>query len=185
MKMEKQENSYNIPIEELVKKDLYDYLLAQEEIDERMPDAPDIEEKWEEIAQAYMPDGIREYTQYPNVSLGWMMYIGMAVACFWDKDWETYSILDNLYTYLRDKRGFDDMDEFVREDVLGLTGKSFDDMEKLVGECAARTNSLLRHQPIEPGTKEAFQAYVSSLHQLYLMGAAIWLKRMGYKMTAI
>ena len=32
-------------------------------------------------------------------------------------------------------------------------------------------------------TKEAFNAYVSCLHQLYLMGAAMQLKRMGYRMT--
>jgi hypothetical protein len=39
------------------------------------------------------------------------------------------------------------------------------------------------HQRIEPGTKEAFNAYVACLHQLYLMGAAMQLKRMGYHMT--
>lgn len=175
----------NNPIEELVKDDLYKYLFAQGELDERMPDAPDIEEKWLDIAQAYMPDGIREYTHYPNVSLGWMMYTGMAVASFWDKDWETYGMVDNLYTYIRDKRGFDYMDEYVREDLLGLKGKEYDEMEKLVGECASRTNNTLRHQPIEPGTKEAFQAYVTCLHQLYIMGYAVWLKRMGYKMSEL
>ena len=39
------------------------------------------------------------------------------------------------------------------------------------------------HQQIEPSTKEAFNAYVSCLHQLYLMGAAVQLRRMGYHMT--
>ena len=170
-------------MEEIIRKDLHQYLQHQGEVDEILPDAPDIEEKWEEIAQAYMPDGIREYTHYPNVSLGWMMYTGMAVACFWDKDWETYGALDNLYTYLRDKRGFDYMDEYVRQDILGLKDKAYDDMEKLVGECAARTNHTLRRRSIEPGTREAFDAYVACLHQMYLMGAAVWLKRMGYKMS--
>ena len=33
------------------------------------------------------------------------------------------------------------------------------------------------------GTKEAFNAYVSCLHQLYLFGAAMQLNRMGYHMT--
>jgi len=172
-------------MEKQIREDLYKYLRCEGEIDERMPSAPDIEEKWEEIAQAYLPDGIREYAQYPNVSLGWMMYIGMAIACFWDKDWETYGNIDNIYTYLRDKRGFDYMDEFVREEVLGLQGKDFNNMEKLVGECAARTNSKIRHSAIEPGTKSAFDLYVSCLHQLYLMGAAVWLKRMGYHMSKL
>ena len=54
---------------------------------------------------------------------------------------------------------------------------------KEVGECASRVYSALMHQRIEPGTKEAFNAYVSCLHQLNLMGAAMQLKRMGYHMT--
>ena len=33
------------------------------------------------------------------------------------------------------------------------------------------------------GTKAAFDAYVSCLHQLYLFGAAMQFKRMGYHMT--
>ena len=175
----------NYSMEDLVKTDLYKYLLAQGEIELHLPEAPDIEEKWQGIAQAYLPAGMRAFAQYPNVSLGWMMYTGMAVACLWDKDWETYGILDNLYTYLRDKRGYDCMDEYIRQEVLKLSGKAYDDLEKLVGECAARTNSLMHHQHIEPGTKEAFQAYVGCLHQMYLMGAAIWLKRMGYKMELL
>lgn len=175
----------SVKVEETIKADLSQYLRAQSELDERFPEATDIEEKWEEIAQAYMPDGIREYTQYPNVSLGWMMYTGMAVACLWDKDWETYGIIENLYAYLRDKRGFDYMDEYIREDLLLLKDKAYSDMEKLVGECAARTNHLLLHLPIEPGTKEAYHAYVAALHQMYLMGSAIWLKRMGYKMEKL
>ena len=32
-------------------------------------------------------------------------------------------------------------------------------------------------------TKEAFNGYVACLHQLYLFGAAMQLKRMGYHMT--
>lgn len=79
------------------------------EVDERQPECPDVEEKWEEIAKAYIPDGIREFQDFPSASLGWMMYIGMAVAQLWN-------------------------------------------------------------------------AYVSCLHQLYLMGAAMQLKRMGYHM---
>ena len=39
------------------------------------------------------------------------------------------------------------------------------------------------HSTLEPGTKEAFNGYVACLHQLYLMGAAMQLKRMGYHMT--
>lgn len=169
--------------EDKLHQDLHQFLLSMNEVDERLPECPDVEEKWEEIARAYLPDGIREFQDYPSASLGWMMYIGMAVAKMWDDEWEIYSKVDDLYAYMRDKRGFDSMDEYIREEVLLLSGADYFALEKLVGECASRVYNALCRQNIEPGTKEAFNAYVSCLHQLYLMGAAVQLKRMGYHMT--
>ena len=188
--------------------DLHQFLLSMKEVDERLPECPDVENKWESIAKTYIPDGIREFQDFPSASLGWMMYIGMAVAKLWDTEWEVmeqreqsdacinsaesrqnstegqiFSNLDDLYAYLRDKRGYDSLDEYIREEVLQLTGINYTVLEKLVGECASRVYNALMHQRIEPGTKEAFNAYVSCLHQLYLMGAAMQLKRMGYRMT--
>ena len=194
--------------EDKLHEDLHQFLLSMKEVDERLPECPDVEDKWEPIAKAYVPDGIREFQDFPSASLGWMMYIGMAVAKLWDTEWEVmeqreqsdacinsaesrqnstegqiYSNLDDLYAYLRDKRGYDSLDEYIREEVLQLTGIDYTVKEKLVGECASRVYNALMHQRIEPGTKEAFNAYVSCLHQLYLMGAAMQLKRMGYHMT--
>ena len=169
--------------EEQLRNDLHQFLQTLQEVDERLPECPDVEEKWEAIAKAYIPDGIREFTDYPSVSLGWMMYIGMAVAKMWDVEWEIYSKIEDLYAYMRDKRGYEAMDEYIREEVLLLEGEAYGALEKLVGECASRIYNALRRQNIEPGTKEAFNGYVACLHQLYLFGAAIQLKRMGYRMT--
>jgi hypothetical protein len=169
--------------EDKLHQDLHQFLQSMKEVDERLPECFDVEEKWEEIAQAYIPDGIREFQNYPSASLGWMMYIGMAVAKMWDAEWGIYSKIDDLYAYMRDKRGYDAMDEYVREDVLLLQGVDYTELEKLVGECASRVYNALMHQRIEPGTKEAFDAYVTCLHQLYLFGAAMQLNKMGYHMT--
>jgi hypothetical protein len=171
--------------EELLHNDLNQYLTGLKEMDEHLPECPDVEDKWAEIADAYIPDGIREFQNYPSASLGWMMYIGMAVAKMWDTEWQIYSHIENLYAYLRDKRGYDAMDEYIREDVLRLRGSDYDALEKLVGECASRVNNALTHQHFEPGTREAFNGYVTCLHQLYLFGAAVQLKRMGYRMQKI
>ena len=168
--------------EELLHNDLNQYLTGLKEMDEHLPECPDVDDKWAEIAEAYIPDGIREFQNYPSASLGWMMYIGMAVAKMWDTEWQIYSHIENLYAYLRDKRGYDAMDEYIREDVLRLRGSDYDALEKLVGECASRVNNALTHQHFEPGTREAFNGYVTCLHQLYLFGAAVQLKRMGYRM---
>ena len=169
--------------EDIIRHDLHQYLLSMKEVDERLPECPDAEEKWEEIAKAYLPDGIREFNDYPTASLGWMMYIGMAVAKMWDTEWAIYSKVENLYAYMRDKRGYDQMDEYIREEVLQLQGEGYTILEKVTGECASRVYHALMHQQIEPGTKDAFYAYVSCLHQLYLFGAAMQLNRMGYHMT--
>ena len=169
--------------EEILRKDLHQFLLSMKEVDERLPECPDVEEKWEEIAKAYIPDGIREFQDYPSASLGWMMYIGMAVAKMLDTEWEIYSKIEDLYAYMRDKRGYDNMDEYIREELLLLQGIDYTVLEKVTGECASRVYNALMHQHLEPGTKEAFNGYVACLHQLYLMGAAMQLKRMGYHMT--
>ena len=169
--------------EEKLRQDLHQFLLSVDEVDERLPECPDVEDKWEAIARAYLPDGIREFQEFPSASLGWMMYIGMALAKMWDTEWEIYSKIDDVYAYMRGKRGYDGLDEYIREEVLLLAGADYVGLEKLVGECASRVYNALRRQNIEPGTREAFNAYVACLHQLYLMGIAVQLKRMGYHMT--
>jgi hypothetical protein len=169
--------------EQQLNNDLHQYLLSLDEVDDRQPECPDVEEKWETIAKAYLPDGIREFQDFPSASLGWMMYIGMAVAKMWDTEWEIYGNIEDLYAYMRDKRGYDAMDEYIREEILLLKGDDYKQLENLVGECASRVHNALVHQHLEPGTKAAFNGFVSCLHQLYLMGAAIQLKRMGYHMT--
>lgn len=170
-------------LKKILKQNLHQYLLSINEVDERLPECPDVEEKWDVIAQSYIPDGIREFQTFPSASLGWMMYLGMAVAKMWDTEWDIYSKVDDLYVYIRDKRGYDCMDEYIREEILLLQGTEYTNLEKRVGECASRVYNTLRHQNIEPGTKEAFNGYVDCLHQLYLMGAAMQLKRLGYRMT--
>ena len=100
--------------EDKLHQDLHQFLQSMKEVDERLPECPDVEDKWEEIAKAYITDGIREFQTYPYASLGWMMYIGMAVAKMWDTEWDIYSKIDDLYAYMRDKRGYDSMDEYIR-----------------------------------------------------------------------
>lgn len=174
-----------VDIENLFKKDLHKFLMSVGMIDERLPEAPDIENLWQRVGESYLPDGIREFAQYPTVSLGWMMFIGMAIAKYWDTDWAIYSKVDDIYKYIRDKRDFDHLDDYVCESVLFLMPNEHERLTKIVGECASRTYNMLYHLHLEPGSPEAFQAYVSALHQMYLMGMAIELHHLGYHMTAL
>ena len=173
--------------EDRLKQILLQYLRQENVVGERFPICPDVEDKWQELLQAYLPDGVREFNEYPMVSLGWVMFIGMAMAKFWDEDWEVYGALNTLSLYegLRSKRGFDEMDEYILEDVLKLDEEGCKEMTETVAECASITNTLMRKEDVEPGTKEALQAYLDSLHQMYLMGMAVQLNAMGYKMLGL
>lgn len=61
--------------EEKIHEALHHLLLEVNEIDKQLPETTDINEKWPAIGEAYLPDGIREFKQYPDASLGWMMYV--------------------------------------------------------------------------------------------------------------
>ena len=163
--------------------DLQRFLLERGKVDERLPECPDVEDKWPAIAEAYLPDGIREFADYPVASLGWMMFIAMAVTKFWDQDWERYSQVEDLYLMLRDKRGYDHLDEYILDEVLDLHGDAAEALQTLVGDCAERVKRALFARDIEPGTVEAFKAYVVCLQTMYQMGMAIQLKAMGYHMV--
>ena len=171
--------------EEKVREDLTGFLQKKEALDEHVPECPDVEERWGEIARAYLPDGAREFKDYPTTSLGWMMLIGMAMAFYWDKDWEKYSVQKNIYEELRDKRGYDNMDEAVVEDLLGYAGEAAEKVTELVAQCAARVYSLLSHEQVEPGTEAALGCYIAALHQLYLAGMAMELNALGYHMSPL
>ena len=175
----------NKDIEGLFRKDLYRYLLSLGKIDERLPEALDIEKLWGKIVESYLPDGIREFNDYPTVSIGWMMFVGMALAKYWDTDWELYSKVEDLYKYLRDQRGFDNMDEYICDTVLLLSPEEQETLSAIAGECAKRTYNNLLHQHYEPGSQEAFRGYVAAIHQMYLMGMSMELKRLGYHMVKL
>ncbi len=168
--------------EEKVHNDLYEDLLKKEAVDSHLPECPDVEEKWKMICEAYLPDGIREFQEYPVTSLGWMMFMGMAMAYYWDTDWEKYANRDDYYTALRDKAGYDNFDETVTE-LLGYKGEKGEEIIAKVADCASRVYTLLTHSHIEPSTDVAFKCYVAALHQMYLMGMCIELNALGYHMT--
>ena len=164
---------------------LHRYLVERGAVDERMPECPDVEAKWVPVAESYLPDGAREFNLYPVASLGWMMFIGMAIAKYWDVDWEKYGKVDDLYTPLRDKRGYDHLDEYIMDEVLDLHGDDAEALQELVGDCAERAKRALFGQDIEPGTTEAFKGYVGCLQCMYQLGMAMQLKAMGYHMERL
>ena len=167
--------------------DLHKYLVGIGKVDKILPETPDIEDMFPAILEAYLPDGAREFAEYPVVSLGWMMFMGMAIAKYWDVDWEKYNKEGGsaIYNRLRDEKTFDNLDDNILTNVLGLDEKEAEATSKVVGECASRTLSALQRSSIEAGTAEAVKAYTGALHALYIMGAAMELNALGYHMTPL
>ena len=162
--------------------------LAQQEGFLRGPllETADLDELWPALAQPYMANAVPDFEQYPLVSLGWMTFVGMAMAVLWDEDWQRYQPLGSaLYTQLRDARGWDELDEYVLEDVLGMLrgseeAKRYTDLVRRLAELAL---TQLRHENAEPSSPMAFQLYARTLFGLYRIGVALGLARLGYKLT--
>lgn len=169
--------------EKKVRDNLLKYLKSENLLGEIFPECIDVEECWPEIARDYLPDGAREFQQYPVSSLGWMMLIGMALAYYWDEDWVKYTEQRDFYKNIRDKRGYDELDDTVIQDILKYEGEAANMLSATVSACASRVFSLIQHEQVEPGTEAALGCYIGALHQLYLMGMAVELHTLGYKMT--
>lgn len=145
----------------------------------------DIDEKWNELAPEYMADAMKLITDYPTVSVAWAGYVGMGVAKWWDQDWATFGSWP--YAKLLGKRGFDDMDEHIVRDVLGikLETPEADKLEEIMRQCATTAIGFIRHENVEPQSVRAFYIYARSVKVLFEIGAAIVLKRLGYKWKSI
>lgn len=172
-------------IEKEIKEDLKNFLLSQKLVDDHLPECPDVEELWPQIEEVYVPDGVREFKDYPVVSLGWPMFIGMAFAKYWDEDWTAYANVGGkkLYEDLRDVDGYDNLDDTVLYKELGLDETEAEKMSKVVAECAQRIYHKLLTCGVEPGSKDAAILYVYSLKQLYYYGMCMELNALGYHMT--
>ncbi len=151
----------------------------------KLLETPDISDKWHDMAPEYVADAVKEFVQYPTVALGWAMYMGMAVARYWDEEWQIYDQLPNLYLHVRDKRGFDYLDEVVRGDILGLKEGDYTSCEDKVRTCSQFVLDQMRHEQIEAGSVMAFHVFARSIKVLYKIGAAVELRRSGYNLVAM
>ena len=141
----------------------------------------DIDAKWTELAPDYMADAMKVITDYPMVSVAWAGYMGMAIAKWWDQDWATFS--QYPYARLLGKHGFDDMDEHIVNDILGIKLESDEanQLEEIMRQCATTIIGFIRHENIEPQSIRAFYIYARSVKVMFEIGAAIELHRLGYK----
>lgn len=161
------------------------YLEERNLIDHHKPECPDVVNIIPQLLNSFMADAVKEFNNYPLATLSWMMYLGMAVSKFWDTEWEVYSKVPDLYLYLRDKRGYDQMDDYICDEILCLSAEKKQSLQKIVMNCASGVNDMIFHSGIENGTRDAFQILVICLKQMYLYGVYLELHNLGYHMTKI
>ena len=145
----------------------------------------DIDARWHDIAPEYVADAVPNIADYPTVAIAWAGYVGMAVAHLWDGDWAAHC--KDEYKSLYGTAGFDDMDENIVQNVIGFhleskEAKGIEEMMRRLGEAAL---TLIRRENIEPQSPMAFHAYARAIKVMYRIGAAIELKRLGYKFEQV
>ncbi len=140
----------------------------------------DITDRWNALAPEYMVDAVAQIKEYPTVSVAWAGYLGLAIAYGWDANWDTFSRAE--YTSFYGEQGFDDMDEHIVKDLLGLPLDSHEaqDLEAMIRRSAQTAVAFIRHEQIEPQSPMAFYVFARAVKVMFRIGAAIELKRLGY-----
>ena len=151
-------------------------LLENDDIECKFPEA---------LAQPYLADAVREYRQYPEASVAWAGYLGMAIAKLWDADWQAYQRV--TYADLQGPRGFDDLDEHIVQHVLGypLGSDPARRIADMLSNCAVEALTMIRHENIEPQSPRAYYVFARTVQVLYRIGASIELFLLGYKLERI
>lgn len=139
----------------------------------------DIDDKWNKcLIQGYVEDAVDNFNQYPEVTIAWPAYLGMAVAHDWDRDFELFK--EKAYKDYYGSRGFDDMDErcvaYLEADEAWATK-----LKLSLQSLAVAAQGLMRHEKIEVETERGFYILVRIYSVMFRIGAAIELHRLGYR----
>ena len=150
-------------------------------LDGELLSSEDIDLKWKEWAPEYIAEALPEVNSYPEFAIACAGYAGMAVAQWWDQDWGRHH--SAKYESLHGPRGFDDMDEFIVQNILGLTLDSVDAKQimNILLCCAQKASTFIQHEQIEHQTVKAFHIFARTVKVMFRTGAALQLKRLGYK----
>ena len=150
-------------------------------LDGELLNSEDIDQKWKEWAPEYIAEALPEVNSYPEFAIACAGYAGMAVAQWWDQDWGRHH--SESYESLHGPRGFDDMDEHIVQKILGLALDSTEAKQivNILLCCAQKGVDFIRHEQIEAQTVKAFHIFARTVKVMFRIGAALQLRRLGYK----
>ncbi len=147
---------------------------------------PDIDAAWERLAPDYLGDAVREFNGYPEYTLACAGFLGMAVAHLWDTDLPRFR--NCTFADFLGPRGFDDMDDFITGTLLQAPAAPAGGPLPGVAAmqtCAGEAYHFLMRENAEPGTAGAYRQFLATAEAMFRLGAAIELRRLGYKLVAV
>lgn len=146
---------------------------------------PDIDGLWDVYIKDYIADAVVNFNDYPEAAIAWAGFLGLGVAWGWDADWHRYK--DAPYRSWYGSSGWDDMDEHILRDVLGLPLDSPEakKISDTLQSCALAVLGLLQHEGVETQTARGFYLLARTYTVLYRFGAAIELHRLGYRKVLV
>ena len=137
-------------------------------MDSVLAESEDITDKWSDYATPYMADAIEQVNDYPNASIAWPAFMGMAVAQWWDTDWIANQ--NNPYEKLYGPEQWDDMDDHIMVDILGYPLGSPEEKEirDMTITCAEMAISMIMKEDFEPGSEKAVVLSAKILYNLVI-----------------
>lgn len=181
----KMDKEYLDSFEDKLQEELLRLCTSYNMLDGKLLATDDIDNQWNVLAPEYMADAVGQINEYPTVSVAWAAYLGLAIAYGWDTDWDFIS--KAAYQSFYGEQGFDDMDEHIVRDLLGipLDSEEAQNLESMIRRSAQTAVALIRAEQIEPQSPMAFYVFARAVKVLFRIGVAIELKRLGYKFEKV
>ena len=156
---------------------------ADKMLDGKMLLVEELNEKWRTSAPEYMVDAVPQIAEYPSAAIAWACYVGMGAAVLWDKSWGDYKDTEDWYTLMAKPRGFDALDEYVVECLVGykLDSEENQKLESTIRKCAHTAQTMIRKEGIEPQSVMAFHLFARVAKVFYRLGVSLELRHRGYK----
>lgn len=183
MSIDQDQSQYLAQYEERLMGDLLRQMTDAGVLEGELLAAEELDAKWKTSAPEYMAAAVPQIAQYPTVAIAWAGYLGIGAAVLWDTDWASYADVDDLYLLLSEPRGFDEMDEYVLQGLLGyaLGGKDAERVETLLRNASHLALTMIRKENIEPQSVMAFHIFARTAKVFYKLGVAVGLRLQGYR----
>ena len=185
--MEDKDREFLASFAEKLEKTLVDQCTADELLDGKILEVEELDEKWRTSAPEYMVAAVPQIAQYPSAAIAWACYVGMGAAVLWDKSWGEYKDTENWYELMASPRGFDEMDEYVVECLVGypLGGEQAKKLEEVIRSLANTAHTMIRKENIPPQSVMAFHVFARTVKVFYELGITIELRHRGYNYVKV